>query len=171
MAGIAYYFYNVNKREVLDLSEPEMPEQVLPADTVITQDSLKADTAKQAAPAPAPKADKADETAKNAEKIEADKKAAEAKKAEDAKKAAEAKAAAEAKKNAEAKAAADAKKAAEAKAAKAKTPKTHTMEKGQSLTKISQMYYGTKDSVRAIIRVNKFDNPDNVPIGAVIKLP
>jgi nucleoid-associated protein YgaU len=45
------------------------------------------------------------------------------------------------------------------------------MKPGDSLTKLSQKFYGTKDSVRAIIRVNNFPNPDNVPIGARIKLP
>ena len=52
-------------------------------------------------------------------------------------------------------------------------PKTHIhrMQLGESLTSISQLYYGTRDSVRAIIRVNKFAHPDNVPVGSVIKLP
>ena len=47
----------------------------------------------------------------------------------------------------------------------------HRMRRGESLTSISQLYYGTRDSVRAIIRVNKFAHPDNVPVGSVIKLP
>lgn len=50
-------------------------------------------------------------------------------------------------------------------------PSIHKMQKGESLTRISQMYYGTKDSVRAIIRVNTFADPNNVPVGAVVKLP
>lgn len=50
-------------------------------------------------------------------------------------------------------------------------PKTHVMLRGESLTRISQKYYGTKDSVRAIIRINTFRDPDNVPVGAVVKLP
>ena len=50
-------------------------------------------------------------------------------------------------------------------------PKTYVLKKGESLTRISQRFYGTKDSVRAIIRVNTFANPNNVPAGAVIKLP
>jgi len=52
-------------------------------------------------------------------------------------------------------------------------PKTHIhrMQLGESLTSISQLYYGTRDSVRAIIRVNKFAHPNNVPVGSVIKLP
>ena len=45
------------------------------------------------------------------------------------------------------------------------------MKPGDSLTKLSQRFYGTKDSVRAIIKANQFPNPDNVPIGATVKLP
>lgn len=50
-------------------------------------------------------------------------------------------------------------------------PATHVLQRGESLTRISQKYYGTKDSVRAILRVNKFNDPDNLPVGAVVKLP
>lgn len=50
-------------------------------------------------------------------------------------------------------------------------PKTHRIQRGESLTRISQKYYGTKDSVRAILRINTFANPDNIPVGAVVKLP
>ena len=50
-------------------------------------------------------------------------------------------------------------------------PATYKMQKGESLTLISQRFYGTKDSVSAIIRVNTFADPNNVPIGAVVKLP
>ncbi|MBQ9640342.1 MAG: HU family DNA-binding protein [Bacteroidaceae bacterium] len=50
-------------------------------------------------------------------------------------------------------------------------PKTYTLKPGDSLTKIAQQFYGSKDSVRVILRVNKFANPDNVPVGAVINLP
>lgn len=57
------------------------------------------------------------------------------------------------------------------KPAKEERPKTHRMQRGESLTRISQKYYGTKDSVRAILRVNTFANPDNIPVGAVVKLP
>lgn len=63
---------------------------------------------------------------------------------------------------------ADSLKLAEAKPAR---PATHIIQRGESLTRISQKYYGTKDSVRAILRVNQFADPDNVPIGAVVKLP
>ena len=57
------------------------------------------------------------------------------------------------------------------KPAKEERPKTHRMQRGESLTRISQKYYGTKDSVRAILRVNTFASPDNIPVGAVVKLP
>ena len=50
-------------------------------------------------------------------------------------------------------------------------PKTYVIKKGETLTLISRRFYGTKDSVRAIIRANTFANPDKVPVGTVIKLP
>ena len=50
-------------------------------------------------------------------------------------------------------------------------PQTHRVRSGESLTRISQKYYGTKDSVRAILRINTFRDPDNIPVGATIKLP
>lgn len=50
-------------------------------------------------------------------------------------------------------------------------PAVYIIKKGESLTRISQKFYGTKDSVQAIIRVNDFIDPNNVPIGAKIKLP
>ena len=49
--------------------------------------------------------------------------------------------------------------------------RTYTLKPGDSLTKIAQRVYGSKDSVRVILRANKFPNPDNVPVGAVINLP
>jgi nucleoid DNA-binding protein len=65
----------------------------------------------------------------------------------------------------------DTKKPEAQKPAKDERPKTHRMQRGESLTRVSQKYYGTKDSVRAILRVNTFANPDNIPVGAVVKLP
>ena len=65
----------------------------------------------------------------------------------------------------------DTKKTEAQKPAKEERPKTHRMQRGESLTRVSQKYYGTKDSVRAILRVNTFANPDNIPVGAVVKLP
>ncbi|MBR1521941.1 MAG: HU family DNA-binding protein [Bacteroidaceae bacterium] len=50
-------------------------------------------------------------------------------------------------------------------------PATYKIQKGESLTRISQRFYGTKDSVAAIIRANTLADPNNVPVGAVIKLP
>lgn len=52
-----------------------------------------------------------------------------------------------------------------------KEPRTHILKAGQSLTKISLMYYQTKDSVMAIARANKLTNIDNVPIGTKLILP
>ncbi len=49
--------------------------------------------------------------------------------------------------------------------------KTYVLKKGESLTKVSQAFYNTKDSVSAIIRVNKFKDPNNVPYGTEIILP
>ena len=50
-------------------------------------------------------------------------------------------------------------------------PAAHVLQRGESLTRISQKFYGTKDSVPAIIRVNKFEHPNNLPVGTVVKLP
>lgn len=50
-------------------------------------------------------------------------------------------------------------------------PKTYVMKPGDSLTKIAQKMYGSKDSVRVILSANKFPNPDNIPVGATINLP
>ncbi len=193
LAGVAYYLYRNSQYEVTyDMEEIEAASNaaVNDSDSIAADSSLVDSTA-----TPAPVDDSAQKKAEEAKKIEEAKKAAEAKKAEEAKrvedakkaaeekkkadedkkKAAEAKKAEEAKKAAEAKKAEEAKKAAETKktadSKKASTPKTHVLAKGQSLTRISQMYYGTKDSVRAIIRINNFKNPDNVPVGAVVKLP
>lgn len=57
------------------------------------------------------------------------------------------------------------------KAAKPSKPATYVVKKGETLTRISMRVYGTKDSVKAIIRNNTLVNPNNVPAGAVIKLP
>ena len=59
----------------------------------------------------------------------------------------------------------------ESKAKTPERPKTYTLQAGESLTRVSQLIYGTKDSVRAIIKANNFSNPDIVPAGTVIKLP
>lgn len=59
----------------------------------------------------------------------------------------------------------------EAKPSNPAKPATHVLQRGESLTRISQKFYGTKDSVPAIIRANKFENPNNLPVGTVVKLP
>ena len=65
----------------------------------------------------------------------------------------------------------DAQKPEVQKPAKEERPRTHRMQRGESLTRVSQKYYGTKDSVRAILRINTFADPNNIPVGAVVKLP
>ena len=51
------------------------------------------------------------------------------------------------------------------------TRKTHIMKSGDYLTRIALREYGHKDFARYIIEYNDFRNPDNVPIGAEVKLP
>ena len=51
------------------------------------------------------------------------------------------------------------------------TPKVHVLQPGEFLAKISKEYYGTEDSVAAIIRLNNLTNPDNVPVGTELRLP
>ena len=55
--------------------------------------------------------------------------------------------------------------------AKVSRPDTYVVKKGETLTRIALRVYGTKDSVKAIIRMNTLVNPNNVPAGAKIKLP
>lgn len=50
-------------------------------------------------------------------------------------------------------------------------PKTYILQKGQSITDVSVLFYGTKDSMQAIIRANNFRDPNNVYVGTEIKLP
>ena len=45
------------------------------------------------------------------------------------------------------------------------------MKSGDYLTKIALQEYGHKDFARYIIDHNNFRDPDNVPIGAEVKLP
>ena len=54
---------------------------------------------------------------------------------------------------------------------KKEMPEYHIVKPGETLSRLSRMYYGTRDSVPAIINMNKFPNPDNVPVGAKVKLP
>ena len=49
--------------------------------------------------------------------------------------------------------------------------KVHVLKYGESLTTISVQYYGTPDSMGAIWRLNKFTDPNNIPLGTTIKLP
>lgn len=50
-------------------------------------------------------------------------------------------------------------------------PTTYVLKRGDYLAKISREIYGTADSVPSIIRLNRFSDPDNIPIGTEIKLP
>lgn len=50
-------------------------------------------------------------------------------------------------------------------------PKTHILTSGQSLTKISLLYYNTKDSVAAIAKANHLKDINNVPIGTKLIIP
>lgn len=182
----------VNTEEVD--SQPEPPVEKIDNKQAIA-DSLRADSIAKALVEDSIKQEKLrmEEEAKiAAEKAAAERAAAEkadaeraAKAVAEAKKAAEkasaaklaAEKAAAAKKEAERKAAAEkaaaAKKEAERKAAaaKPKVPRTHVLRQGEHIYQLSRKYYGTPDSAKAIIRLNKFANPNNVPLGTVVKLP
>lgn len=153
LAAISIFAYRYIKYNSPFETEEPVEEFVEPEDTVVPPAVKDTTTAIVS-----------DITEPTKEMKEAEAKAAAEKKAAEEKAAAEAKAAAEKK-------AAEEKAAAEAKANKSKTPKTYTIAKGESLTRISQKFYNTKDSVNAIIRLNNFPDPNNVPIGSVIKLP
>lgn len=49
--------------------------------------------------------------------------------------------------------------------------RVHILQKGESLTTISVAYYGTADSMRAIWKLNQFEDPNNIPLGTEILLP
>lgn len=53
------------------------------------------------------------------------------------------------------------------------TLQEHTISSGETLRKISLKYYGTKELYFYIVRYNSdiIKNPDNVPVGTVIKIP
>lgn len=51
------------------------------------------------------------------------------------------------------------------------TRKTHVMKSGDYLTKMALQEYGNKNFVYYIVVHNGIKNPDNVPVGMVIKLP
>lgn len=56
-------------------------------------------------------------------------------------------------------------------ATKETAPSTYTTQKGETLFGISKKFYGTIDSVNAIIRVNNLKNPNAITYGTTIKLP
>lgn len=53
------------------------------------------------------------------------------------------------------------------------TKATHTVKEGETLTRVSLQFYGTKNLWPYIVKHNKavIKNPDNVPYGTVIKIP
>ena len=51
------------------------------------------------------------------------------------------------------------------------THRVHVLQKGETLTTISLYYYHTPDSMRAIWKLNKFPDPNDIPIGTEILLP
>lgn len=52
-----------------------------------------------------------------------------------------------------------------------KRPRIHILQKGETLTTISVLYYHTPDSMGAIWKLNKFPDPNNIPLGTEIQLP
>ena len=54
---------------------------------------------------------------------------------------------------------------------KAPTYKIHSFQKGESLTTISVLYYGTTDSVERIQQLNGLSDTSEIALGAELKLP
>ena len=53
-----------------------------------------------------------------------------------------------------------------------KKPKTHVLQNNESVSDVSLLYYGTKDSMFAIIKANpQIKNPDVIPVGTELNLP
>lgn len=48
---------------------------------------------------------------------------------------------------------------------------TYTIKRGDGIIRLAKREYGDKSIAKYILRLNDFSDPDNVPIGAVIKLP
>ena len=156
LVGAACYFVAFNPRlplEWLHLEQKEQPtkqpeskpnRQPQPATKAETNDTL----ATQAAPSPKQKTEAAQQP--TGSPVNDDNKKTDAKPTQPKEQPAEAK---------------------KEKPADTTRPKTHKVRRGDTLTKISMQYYGTKDSVRAIIRANNFKDPNNINEGAVVKLP
>ena len=51
------------------------------------------------------------------------------------------------------------------------TRETHTVRRGETLRSIALRVYGSKSFARYIIQYNSIDNPDNIAVGTVIRLP
>lgn len=50
-------------------------------------------------------------------------------------------------------------------------PKSYTVQKGDSLSYISAKFYGAKNMTKAIMELNKLDNPNKIIFGKVLLLP
>lgn len=156
--------------------KPEKPEKehqnvpdTITRDTAVIMDDSDVRLDAEALKATQDKEREEKEAAKNAEKEKMEAERAAEKEKKEAERAAE-KEKREAERAAE-KAEKD-KRAAERDAQKATNrPKSHVVATGENLYRISRKYYGTNDSVKAIIRVNKIADPNNVTVGTEIKLP
>lgn len=48
---------------------------------------------------------------------------------------------------------------------------TYTIKRGDGIIRLAKREYGDKSIAKYILRLNDFSDPDNIPVGAVIKLP
>lgn len=48
---------------------------------------------------------------------------------------------------------------------------TYTIKRGDGIIRLAKREYGDKSIAEYILRINEFSDPDNIPVGAVIKLP
>lgn len=54
---------------------------------------------------------------------------------------------------------------------KTKVHRVHVLSAGEGIYQLSRKYYNTNDSAKAIIRLNKFTDPNNLPVGTKVILP
>lgn len=50
-------------------------------------------------------------------------------------------------------------------------PQTYVLKKGDSLTKVAQKFYGSKEALSKILKANNFADPNNVPVGTKVIIP
>lgn len=48
---------------------------------------------------------------------------------------------------------------------------THVLKQGEGIYQLARDYYGSNTYAKEIIRINNFQDPNNIPIGTVVKLP